>query len=491
VPGGALSLDLEDVFRIAQQSGREYLNAEEDYLLAAIRLLIERHLWGPRFFDDVTTTFSGQRLSGVGYRSALNVMNELRLTQRLPYGGNVEARLVTQAAQQLTAIVGDAYTQSSQLILSANVPLLRNAGKIAQENLIQAERDLIYAARDFEAFRRGFLVDIARDYFNLIAQQSAIENQVDRLDSVIEFRKQTDALVEAGRESPFQARNIEQNVLTSQNALINSREGFILAKDRFKIRLGLPVETPMTLEPISLDLEDPEVTVEEAARAALEYRLDYQNEMDQLNDAKRSVTNAKNQLLPDLTLNASTTLRTNTGAQVGGLDFDLDDTSYNARITFGLPLDREIERLQLRQSLINLLRQKRNLDQFRDNVVLESRAAVREIDRARFSIRLQEQAVKINERRLEEIRIKADTATPQERLDAENELLGARNDRDASLRDLRTAILDFLRLTGQLRVTEVGQLRPLTGMVYRIEGRMNTEPGEDEPKDTDAENEGG
>ena len=36
--------------------------------------------------------------------------------------------------------------------------------------LIQAERDLVYSARNFEAFRREFLVAIARDYFALVAQ---------------------------------------------------------------------------------------------------------------------------------------------------------------------------------------------------------------------------------------------------------------------------------------------------------------------------------
>ena len=35
---------------------REFRFQEETYLLAAMRLLIERHLWGPRFFNDVLAT---------------------------------------------------------------------------------------------------------------------------------------------------------------------------------------------------------------------------------------------------------------------------------------------------------------------------------------------------------------------------------------------------------------------------------------------------
>jgi len=479
IPEGARILDLEDIFPIAQASARQYLTAEEEYILAAIRLLQERHLWGPRFFDDLSVLFAGSRPLSGSYQTALTVINDLRVTQRLPYGGQLEARLLTEATEQLAELVGaqDRYTQSSRLSFGADIPLLRDAGNIAREDLIQANRNLIYAARDFENFRRAFLVDIAREYFDLLAQQSGIRNQERRLESVIEFREQTEALVEAGREPPFQARNVEQNVLTSRNALINSREAYRLGLDRFKIRLGIPVETPIDLRPLTIELDDPDVTVGEAAELALRYRLDLQNEVDQVDDARRAVANAKNQLLPDLDLTASVGFNTDPNAREGGLEFEFDDTDWNAGVTFGLPLDREIERLSLRQSLILLERSFRNLDEFRDGVILEARAAVREIDRARFSIRLQEQAVEINERRLEELQIKAAEVNAQDRLDAENELLDARISKDEAIRDLRTAILDYLAVTGQLRVGPDGRFQPLEGMNLRlVEGDIE-DPG--------------
>lgn len=468
VPDNARPLDLEGVFAQVPLSAREYLSAEEEYLLAAIRVLVERHLWGPRFFNDVTATIGADAFSG-RYSTALNVINTLRATQRLPYGGEVEARLITSTANQLTEIVGDKYVQSSALVIGANVPLLRGAGLIAQEDLIQSERDLVYAARTFEQFRRDFLVSIATDYFNLLAQRAQIRNQEERLRSVMKFYEQTQALVEAGRERPFQARNVEQNVLTSRDALISSRENYILALDRFKVRLGVPVETPIALVPMTLDLEDPEVGVTEAAQAALDYRLDYQTQADRIDDARRQVANARNGLLPDLNATASATLNTDDDNRVSGVFFDGDETDYNASLTLGLPLDREIERLNLRSSIIQLNQQIREFEQFRDNLVLEARQAVREVDRARFSLRLQDQAVQINELRLEELRIKADEVDAQTRLDAENELLQSRNDRDSARRDLRISILEYLRATGQLRVSPDGQFKPLDQMRVQLE----------------------
>lgn len=474
-PPDAKVLSLTDVLAIAQSSSREYITAEEEYILAAIRLLMERHLWGPRLFNDTTV---GVDAFGNGrYQTALNVINQLRATQRLPYGGELEARLVTAWSYQLTEIAGDRYTQSTSLVLGANIPFLRNAGLVAQEDLIQAERELIYAARSFENFRRALFVDIARDYFGLLAQQAIIANQAERLRSINLFLERTRALVEAGRERPFQAKNVEQNVLVSRNQLISQREQYILALDRFKIRLGLPVSMPVVLEPVSIDIDDPLVTVEHAAALALEYRLDYQNEVDRVEDARRGVAVARNRLLPDLNAELSAAFQTDDDDQVGGLAFDLNDTDWRAAVTFGLPLDREIERLQLRTAMIRVERAERELAERRDMIILNARQAVREIDRARFSLQLQEQAVQINELRLEEILIKEDEIDAQTRLDAENELLQARNARDQALRDLRTSILEFLQVTGQLRVTPDGQLDPLIGMEVRIVDTTPSAPG--------------
>lgn len=469
VPANAETLDLPAVLERTQRTAREYLNAEEEYVLSAIRLLIEKHRWSPRFFNDLATSVSAEAVGGGTYDTTLNVINTLRATQRLPYGGEVEARLVSSAVQQLTEIVGDQYTQSSQLVLGANVPLLRGAGLVAQEDLIQAERDVVYAARTFEQFRREFLVNIATDYFNLLAQQASIRNQEERLRSVMQFFEQTKALVEAGRERPFQARNVEQNVLSSRDSLIGTRESYILGLDRFKVRLGIPVQEPVALAPMTLELADPEISVTQAAELALAYRLDYQNEADRVEDSRRDVANARNDLLPELNASASATLNTDDDNRVAGISFDGPNTDYNAALTLGLPLDREIERLNLRSSIIGLQQQIRSFELFRDNLILEARQSVREIDRARFSLRLAEQAVQINELRLEELRIKAAEVDPQTRLDAENELLSSRNNRDNALRDLRIAILQYLLQTGQMRVGADGRLKPLSGMEIRME----------------------
>lgn len=458
-----LHLSLEDCFRISQQSAREYIQAEEEYILDAIRLLIERHRWGPRFFDDVTVSTDYDIVNG-NETAALNVINDLRVTQRLPYGGEVEARLLSRATQQLTSVVGNQYSQANELALTANVPLLRDAGLIAQEDLIQAERDLIYAARRFERFRREFFVRVAGEYFSLIAFRDGLVNQEATLQSRRRNAERRRALVRAGIEPPSEAALAEQDVLSVQNQLNDARDRYIVAKDEFKILLGIPMEVEVEPLPVTIAIPEPAVSLSEAVDRAMTFRLDYQTIRDRILDSRRVVANARNQLLPDLDLRLAAAW--NTDPDDRGLpSFEVGNSNYAASVTFGLPLDREIERLNVRSAMVFLQRAVRNQEQARDRIILEARAAVRRVDTSRNALNLQERAVALNERRIEEFEAKSDQITAQQQIEAEDNLLRSRNDRDAAIRDLRTAVLNYLLATGQMRVAADGTFQPLSGMV--------------------------
>jgi outer membrane protein TolC len=138
--------------------------------------------------------------------------------------------------------------------------------------------------------------------------------------------------------------------------------------------------------------------------------------------------------------------------------------SYSAGLILGLPLDREIERLGLKRSLISLEARKREYAKARDDIVVAVWSALRRIDLARNQLSLAEQQVKINERRLEEQQLKADEVEPQRIVDSQNDLLRAQNDRDQARTDLRVAVLNYLLESDQLRVAPDGTFQQLPGM---------------------------
>ncbi len=481
IPKQAKVIDLTEALRIAQVSSREYVNAEEDYLLDAIRLMQERHLWGPRFFDDIEARVTAFNLDPQGgdYRVEADIINTLRVTQRLPYGGNVEARLVSVLTDQLRNETTEDYMSSSDIILNADIPLLRGAGMVAREELIQAERNVVYAARRFERFRREYFVDICSDYFDLLLLRQNIENQIASVNSVRTEQQRLDALFGAGRRSAFDVNNFRQRVLTGENNVLNAKEVYRVALDRFKNRIGIPLDEEIELAPVDLTLPEPDITPTNAALLALDYRLDLQNRRDQIDDARRSVEVAKNNLLPDFNLSGAVTIPTQSDRRVGAANFRTDEGDYTVAARFSLPLDRQIERLSLRAVTMTLERAIRELDNFINNVIIDARQAARDIDRSQFSILQQEETIRINELRVEELTLKIDTVQSLDIITAQNDLLESRNSRDRAVRDYRVAILQYLLTTGQMRVNEMGNLKPLQGMVAIYGEEAPQLPGED------------
>jgi outer membrane protein TolC len=194
------------------------------------------------------------------------------------------------------------------------------------------------------------------------------------------------------------------------------------------------------------------------------YRLDLQTQRDRLDDSRRGVDNARNALLGDLDLTASASIPTDDTFDRAGLRFEPEDSTFVAGVTYGLPLDREIERAQLRQAEIALERSLRDYDRFRDDVALTVRAAVRGIDSALFSFGIQERNVEIAEQRLASIEADPARADIRQKTDAINQVASARDARDDAQRDLEVAILLFLLETDQLRVEPDGRIRLLPGM---------------------------
>lgn len=459
----AVMLSIEESLRQAQRTSTEFLGAQEDYIISAIRLLQERHLWGPRLFNDTTLALAGSGVEG-DYDHALDIINTLRVNQRLPNGGSVEARWVWVATEQLRQTAGGRYRQSSELVLAADVPLLRGAGDVAQESLIQAERELVYSAREFERFRREFLVDIATDFFGLLEARARIMNQQQQIESLNQLVNSTQARVRAGSLQPFETDIAESRLLSGEANLESLREFYILAQERFKIRLGLSPDARVVVSEEIPVIPEPDVLPDDASRIALEYRLDLQNRRDRVEDSWRAVANARNDLLPDLDLSGQVGIPTDPDAREGGLAISPDDLDYRAAITLSLPLDREGERLQLRSQIIVAERSQREYERSRDEVVVDARSAVRAVELARFSLMLAERQVQINERRRESQLLRAAEVDAQTRIDTENALLQARIDRDRSVTELRTAVLRYLLATDQLRVARDGSFEALPGM---------------------------
>lgn len=457
----SVELDLPALLAYSIANAPEYRSEKEALFLATLALIIERHEWGPRFFNTLSADISGTPESG-DYDTAMDLVNDFTVTRRLPYGGTASVSALvnyTNLIQRASTNTSATQTQNAGINASINLPLLRGAGQVAREDLIQAERDLVYAARDFERFRREFFVDISNTYFGLLRQQTRIENQQLQIEGLQRLADEQRELLKAGRIPGFEADDAEAQVLFGRSNLVSVQDDYASSLDSLKLRIGMNVQQPLVIVPAQIQVPSPALDAVQSITIGQQARLDLQTRKDRVDDARRAVKIARNNLRGDLDLDASVSFNTDSNSSVDGVDFELDDSDYRVGIEYGLPLDRKIQQAQYRSALIDLERSERDFRTQKDRVALDIRDASRAIERATLTLELQARNVALAERRLENIKIlrRRGQVPPRRLIEAEEDLLDARNRRDQSLADLQTSVLEYLLQTGQMRVNNDGR----------------------------------
>ncbi len=453
---------LPDALAYAINHARELQTAKEDLYLAGLALTLERHLWTPQFATNISAQFAdfGQVRS---FDRAMETISEVSVSQRLPQGGEITARVISSLVRDLEKHITAGET--GNVILEADIPLFRGVGKVAYESRYISERELIYAVRDYERFRRSFVVDIAADYFNLQQLKTTIANTHKSYLGRNKDWIKAEFVNRMGRSrNVFEAPRAKSIFRQAEASLVSSKEQYATALDRFKIRLGTSVDDLMDVvnqdaDEASKELDAllPSITVSDAIDIALTYRLDLLNSEDGIDDARRGVVIAKNQLLPDLGLRGNVTLDSD-AEQLNSMSFNTERATWRGFIELQMD-DRVSESNAYRSSLITEKRSQRNHDEFQDRVRADVRRALRRIDQQDNLRKIQALNVEENERRLEAARAQFDLgrSTNQDVVDAENELLSARNDYARAVASYRIAILEFRRDTGTLRVTDDGR----------------------------------
>jgi outer membrane protein TolC len=456
-------LDLFGCLQYAVQNSRTYQNEMEQLYFSALDVSLERHLFSPRPFASTSIDYSGgQRTSQ--YRSALAVTNTAGIRQQLPFGGEIVASGLVDFVNALHGNVNDG--EEAALVLSGSMPLLRGFGMINLEPLIDSERQLIYQVRDFEDFRRSFVVDIARQYFNLLAVQQGVRNRRVNLATSTDLRIRSQELYNAFKLSFLEVQRARQSELQAQSSVIDSEESYQTALDDFKVSLGMPVDEPMDVVPVQMDVSIPRLMAEDAVSLAHKFRLTLVTAADRVDDATRAVKNSRNRLLPDVELAAQGRLGNEN--ETPARELRGSTGTYEVGVRIDWPIDRVAERNAYRRSLIGLQQAQRNLAAERDRVTADVRDALRTIRAAEISLEISRLGIELAERRMEfaNIRLTQGAANSnRDVVEAQTALLDAQDRLERARSQLQVRVLEYMRSTGTLRVD------PQAGTIGRVMDR--------------------
>lgn len=447
-------LGLVETLDVAAENSRDFQRRKEDLYLSALDLTLERFAFQAQRSGQFAAALqgSGAEAQNVGFGAGAAVR------RLLGTGAQILGDVGLSLARNIST--GDAWGLTSDLGLSVTQPLLRGFGKrIVMEPLTQAERNVVYQARSFERFRRTFAVDVTSRYLRILQQMSQLENERANFDNLQQVRERNEALSLAGRLSEVQVAQAQQNELSSKVRLIEQEQRLQTSLDNFKLFLGLPIHTPLALQSDEVEqldagggLDVPEVL---AIEFALAQRLDHLTVLDQVADAERKVPIAANRLLARVDVNASVDARSELNKP---LEYDKDNVGWLLGLDVTLPIDLIAERNAYRETLVTLERAKRSQIESADSIRVALRDELRQARTQLETLRIQENAVELAERRIESTQLnqQAGRAETRDILEAQEALRQARNALIAARVDFHLARLSLWRDMELLRVDDSG-----------------------------------
>ncbi|MFW6108488.1 MAG: TolC family protein [bacterium] len=457
---GAVVLSLADALALAAEHSRDYQARKEQLYASALDLTLERHLWRPQWLG---TLFAGGTAGAVDSGSA---GSSFSMSQLLALGGEVSVSVANDFVKYWSG--GLDHSATTALAVDVIQPLWRDAGRlVAQENLTQSERDMVYAVRSFARFRKTFCVQVTSSYYGVLRSRDAVTNQWRNYQRVRQSVERTQWLAAKGDLPPFQVDQARQDQLAAWDSWLQAVRRYQEQLDRFKVDLALPADAAVELDPQEVErlrekgLRELPLTLDRAVRIALRRRFDLMNTVAEVADAERKVIIAANGLAPDLDLTASASVDS---AARKPLRLETSQGRYSAGLEAGLPLNRKAERNAYRRSLITLEASRRDADEQRDQVVLDVRDAWRTLEDTAARYRTQEESLKLADRRVESTSalLEAGRAQTRDLLEALRAQLNAQNALTATLIDNILARLALWRDTELLRVDEDGVWKEVT-----------------------------
>ena len=444
---GVRTLTLPAALEMAERHNRSYQLQRETLYLQALSLTGTRHkfVWNPSSTVDLGIA----RQTDGGLRGDSDA--DVSVQKLFQTGASVTATLANDLV-----LYFDGKPKVPDLTLKLTQPLLRGAGaEIAAEVLTQAERDVVYAVRDYSHYQKTFAIETVGEYFRVLQDKDAVRNSYNNYLNLQKARDRAEAMAEAERLARYQVDQARQSELSARVKYLKAVESYRQALDSFKQRLSLPLGEALRLEDRALTdlvaqgLTPLELDERHGYLMAVTNRLDVLNEVDRFEDAQRKVRVAASDLKPGLDLVVDASLKKQFYSS-----FSPEEFASTSGLKLKLPLNQLTERNAYRTSLINFEKQMRKLaaelDSLRENI----REGIRALEQERENYFIQKAALDLARQQVEvmPLLLQNDDADIRDQLEAQADLVEAQNDVTSAVVDYHVARWNLLKNLGALSV---------------------------------------
>lgn len=486
-PGGtnALEIGFLDAVRIAAHNSRDFQAAKESLFASALALDLESKAFRTTFNGLVSGEADTSRADGEDRTGSHGETARLGLARSFENGAELSGAIAFNLAGMLT---GDRATAwGSVADASFTIPILRGAGRLVnRESLTQAERNLLYAVRDFEQTKRNFVVEIEGEYLSLLLAKRTRQNEDDNYRRVILSTRRSRRMADANRMSKAAFDQSHQSELSARADWIASCQAYESRLEGFKTRLGLPPdariepceadldrlqayaerfsvpdaeEKPDAAAPESVDVGAMKIRADEAIRTAFSNRLDFVTYRDRVEDAQRHLLVAEDALRAEFTIGGSARVGEAASSSMGAegkshTDFEMKNASGGATVKLDLPFERTAERNSYRNALIALEQAVRTYQEQEDSLKRTIRQDLRDLSQTEENLRIQFLAVDLARRRVrnQDLLLESGRAEMTDVLDAQAALVSAQNSLYSAITSYRR---NELRLQADMGLLEV------------------------------------
>ena len=430
-------------------------------LAAAVNAALERNfgllaaadsVQSSRYQESAAESQFHPQLTPRYQRAADSSLFGLEASQRVPWTG-----ASITASGTFRSLPGDAggLPRSSDVRVAVSQPLLRGIGPTyTQFDLTNSRRARQNQERSFELARQRLAVDLTAAFYQVVKQRQLLEVSRQSLQRSQTLATASEARLKVGLTSKLDLFRAQLQASQAQESMVQSGAALQGALEQFRLLLGRPPSDPV--EPESVSLGDPEQgeiePVELLVNRALVTRIELQELRDEVDDGRRNLAVARQNLLPQLDVGVGYS-RVGFGDSFGD-SLRLGDPRVDFFLATSYPLQRAGEKASKAVAELDLAARERNLRQRELEVEAEVRAAVRSIDRIRQSVELQREGLDfaVQQHRLATLRYQRGLASNFDVVDAEGSLVSARSSLVNLLTDYRVARAQLLRAVGTLDV---------------------------------------
>jgi outer membrane protein len=385
-------------------------------------------------------------------RSADDSVFGLEASQRIPWTGAT----VTASGSYRSIDTGlGGPPGSSDVRVAVTQPLLRGFGPTyTQFDLTNSKRAVQSQERSFELFRQRLAVDVIAGFYQVVKQRQLLEVSRQSLERSESLAAASEARLRVGLASKLDLFRAQIQASQAQESMVQSGAALQGALEDFRLVLGLPPGD--FLEPEGVELPEPRAGEFEPAEVlvgrALANRIELKELRDQVDDARRNLVVARQNLLPQLDVGLAYS-RLGFGSSFSD-SFRTADPRVDFFLSTSYPLQRANEKANKAVAELDLHARERNLRQRELEVEAEVRSALRSLERIQKSVELQTQGLDFatQQHRLATLRYQRGLASNFDVVDAEGSLVSARSSLVNLLTDHQVARAQLLRAVGTFDV---------------------------------------